>query len=33
MIGTNGGLVRWVEEKIDRFPVTDPLASASVLRP
>lgn len=30
-IGTNGGLVRWVADKIDRFPVTDPLASASVL--
>ena len=30
-IGTNGGLVRWAADKIDRFPVTDPLASASVL--
>ncbi len=30
-IGTNGGLVRWAAEKIDRFPVTDPLASASIL--
>ena len=30
-IGTNGGLVRWVADKIDRFPVTDPLASGSVL--
>ncbi len=30
-IGTNGGLVRWVADKVDRFPVTDPLASASIL--
>ena len=30
-IGTNGGLVRWSSGKIDRFPVTDPLASASIL--
>jgi signal transduction histidine kinase/ligand-binding sensor domain-containing protein len=30
-IGTNGGLVRWAENKIERFPVTDPLASASIL--
>jgi len=30
-IGTNGGLVRWVADKIDRFPVTDSLASASIL--
>ncbi len=30
-IGTNGGLVRWVAGKLDRLPVTDPLASASVL--
>jgi signal transduction histidine kinase/ligand-binding sensor domain-containing protein len=30
-IGTNGGLVRLAADKIDRFPVTDPLASASVL--
>ena len=34
-IGTNGGLVRWTDNKsgnkIDRFPVTDPLASASIL--
>jgi signal transduction histidine kinase/ligand-binding sensor domain-containing protein len=30
-IGTNGGLVRWTENKLDRFPVTDPLAAASVL--
>ena len=30
-IGTNGGLVRWVGGELDRLPVTDPLASASVL--
>ncbi len=30
-IGTNGGLVRYSSGKIDRFPVTDPLATASVL--
>ncbi len=30
-IGTNGGLVRWAADKIGRFPVTDPLASASIL--
>ncbi len=30
-VGTNGGLVRWAADKIDRFPVTDPLASASIL--
>jgi ligand-binding sensor domain-containing protein/signal transduction histidine kinase len=30
-IGTNGGLVRWVEGKLQRLPVTDPLAMASVL--
>ena len=30
-IGTNGGLVRWTDGKLDRFPVTDPLASASIL--
>ena len=30
-IGTNGGLVRWEDGKIDLLPVTDPLASASVL--
>ena len=30
-IGTNAGLVRWVNGKIDRFPVTDPLATASIL--
>jgi len=30
-IGTNGGLVRWNVGKLERLPVTDPLASASVL--
>ena len=30
-IGTNAGLVRWVNGKMDRFPVTDPLATASIL--
>lgn len=30
-IGANGGLVRYSSGKIDRFPVTDPLATASVL--
>ena len=30
-IGTNGGLVRWVSGKIERFPITDPLASTSIL--
>jgi signal transduction histidine kinase/ligand-binding sensor domain-containing protein len=30
-IGTNEGLVRWAAGKLDRFPVTDPLASSSVL--
>ena len=30
-IGTNRGLVRYAEGKIDRFPITDPLASASTL--
>ena len=30
-IGTNGGLARWVGGELDRLPVTDPLASASVL--
>ena len=30
-IGTNGGLSRWSGGKLDRLPVTDPLASASVL--
>jgi signal transduction histidine kinase/ligand-binding sensor domain-containing protein len=30
-IGTNAGLVRWVKGKVERFPVTDPLATASIL--
>jgi signal transduction histidine kinase/ligand-binding sensor domain-containing protein len=30
-IGTNGGLARWIEGKLQRLPVTDPLATASVL--
>ncbi len=30
-IGTNGGLVRWVAGKLQKFPLTDPLASASIL--
>jgi ligand-binding sensor domain-containing protein/two-component sensor histidine kinase len=30
-IGTNAGLVRWVNGKMERFPVTDPLATASIL--
>jgi signal transduction histidine kinase/ligand-binding sensor domain-containing protein len=30
-IGTNGGLVRYANGKLDKLPVTDPLASASVL--
>jgi signal transduction histidine kinase/ligand-binding sensor domain-containing protein len=30
-IGTNSGLARWVDGKVERMPVTDPLASASVL--
>ncbi len=30
-IGTNGGLARWVEGKLQRFPVTDALATESVL--
>ena len=30
-IGTNGGLVRYAAGKIDRFPVTDALATASIL--
>ncbi len=30
-IGTNGGLARWAEGKLEKLPVTDPLASASVL--
>lgn len=30
-IGTNGGLVRYTEGRIDRFPITDPLAATSIL--
>ena len=30
-IGTNGGLVRWAAGKLESLPVTDPLATASVL--
>jgi len=30
-IGTSKGLVRWVNGKLERFPVTDPLATASIL--
>jgi ligand-binding sensor domain-containing protein len=30
-IGTNAGLVRWVNGTVDRFPVTDPLATGSIL--
>jgi signal transduction histidine kinase/ligand-binding sensor domain-containing protein len=30
-IGTNGGLARFAEGKLQRLPVTDPLAAASVL--
>ncbi len=30
-IGTNNGLVRYASGKLDRFPLTDPLASASIL--
>ena len=30
-IGTNGGLVRWFAGKLQRFPLTDPLATASIL--
>jgi len=30
-IGTNAGLARWVDWKVQRLPVTDPLARASVL--
>ena len=30
-IGTNGGLARWAGGKLERLPVTDPLATASVL--
>jgi len=30
-IGTNSGLVRYLTGKLDRFPLTDPLATASIL--
>ncbi|HWG21782.1 MAG TPA: two-component regulator propeller domain-containing protein [Terracidiphilus sp.] len=30
-IGANGGLVRYADGKLDKLPITDPLASASVL--
>jgi signal transduction histidine kinase/ligand-binding sensor domain-containing protein len=30
-IGTNGGLARWYAGSVERLPVTDPLATASVL--
>lgn len=30
-IGTNNGLVRYASGKLDRFPLTDPLAAASIL--
>ena len=30
-VGTNNGLVRWSGGKVQRFPVTDPLASASIV--
>ena len=30
-IGTNAGLMRWVNGKVERFPETDPLATASIL--
>ncbi|HWA94383.1 MAG TPA: two-component regulator propeller domain-containing protein [Terracidiphilus sp.] len=30
-IGTNAGLVRWANGKLEKLPVTDPLANASVL--
>jgi signal transduction histidine kinase/ligand-binding sensor domain-containing protein len=30
-IGTNGGLARWVDGKVQSLPVTDPLSRASVL--
>lgn len=30
-IGTNDGLVRWIAGKLQKFPLTDPLATASVL--
>ncbi len=30
-VGTNAGLVRWAAGKLEHFPVTDPLAAASIL--
>jgi signal transduction histidine kinase/ligand-binding sensor domain-containing protein len=30
-IGTNAGLVRWLNGKVERFPETNPLATASIL--
>jgi ligand-binding sensor domain-containing protein/signal transduction histidine kinase len=30
-IGTNGGLTRWADNKLQKLPVTDSLASASIL--
>ena len=30
-IGTNAGLVRWANGAVQRMPITDPLASASIL--
>ena len=30
-IGTNGGLARWIAGKVQRLPITDPLAIASIL--
>ena len=30
-VGTNAGLVRWVKGNVERFPVTDSLATASIL--
>ena len=30
-IGTNAGLVRWVQGRLERFPINDPLATASIL--
>jgi ligand-binding sensor domain-containing protein/signal transduction histidine kinase len=30
-IGTNGGLCRWINGQLQKLPVTDPLASASIL--
>ena len=30
-IGTNGGLARWVNGHLQLFPITDPLATASIL--